>query len=181
MSKIQQLSAEKSRLKKHQIEVIGLTIIALAIIAVYASTLTSPFVFDDEHNIKDNIYIRLTSLNLENIYAAAFESPIKSRPVSNIGFALNYYLHQENVVGYHAVNIVVHIVTALLFFLLLRTTLTLPAFSLDRDTISLMTLLSTLIWAVHPIQTQSVSYIVQRMNSQATMFFLMSLLLYAHS
>ena len=158
-----------------------MTVIALAVILVYASTLTSPFIFDDEHTIKDNIYIRLTRIDISALQEAAFDSPHPHRPISNIGFALNYYLHRKNVVGYHAANIMVHLITALLFFSLIKTTLGTPAFALDSKTISLIALLSALIWSIHPIQTQSVSYVVQRMNSQATMFFLMSMLLYARS
>ena len=164
--------------QRSQLEVIGLTLIAMAVILVYASTLTSPFVFDDEHTIKDNIYIRLENISLNNILAAAFDSPHPRRPVSNIGFALNYYFHDNNVVGYHATNVIVHLITAFLFYFLLKATLTTPAFKLKPRIISLIALLSTLIWAIHPVQTQSVSYIVQRMNSQAVMFFLLSMLLY---
>ena len=179
MPNSQQFLLHKKHSSKTNLEVAGLTAIALVIILLYASTLTSPFIFDDEHTIKDNVYIRLTRISISELREAAFESPHPLRPVSNIGFALNYYLHQKNVVGYHATNVLVHLITAYLFFFLLKTTLGTSAFALDSKLITWIALSSTLIWAIHPIQTQSVSYIVQRMNSQATLFFLMSMLLYA--
>jgi Flp pilus assembly protein TadD len=162
-------------------DVIGLTLIALVIVFTYASTLTSPFIFDDEHNIKNNIYIRLKHISVDAVLEAAFESPLANRPFSNIGFALNYYLHGENVVGYHAVNIVIHLLATIFFFSLVKVTLTTRPFSLEPKTLSIIALLSAFLWSINPIQTQSVSYIVQRMNSQASMFFVLSMLLYARA
>jgi len=61
-----------------------------------------------------------------SIAGAGFKSPSANRPVANISFALNYYFHKDNPLFYHLVNMMVHITTGFLLFLLLKTTSTQP-------------------------------------------------------
>jgi tetratricopeptide (TPR) repeat protein len=140
-----------------------------------------PQKFDDAPNIQNNPHIRLTKLTLEGIKRAGFESRSSSRPVANISFALNYYFHQYNVAGYHLVNILIHITTGILLYLFVKTTLNIPSVHSRYGTYLWLPFLTALLWAVHPINTQSVTYIVQRMNSMAAMFYVLSLFLYARA
>ena len=172
--------------------------LTLLVTAIYAYSLKGPFVLDDRPNIRHNSHISLSSFSLDSIKAAGFKSPISSRPVANVSFGLNYYFGGYDVFGYHLVNVVIHIITGLLLFLLVKTTLLLslgatgdafiakPATTVSVSTIgwrsldlSLVSFWTAALWLVHPIQTQSVTYIVQRMNSMAALFFVLSLLLYA--
>jgi tetratricopeptide (TPR) repeat protein len=175
-----------------------LLLLTLLVAAIYANTLGVPYLFDDSYNIRDNPHIRLKALSFKNLLKAGFESPAANRPVANISFGLNYYVGGADVLGYHLVNIVIHMATGLLLYLLVKTTLLLrlgtggaalddklaaadsePARgwrSLDPSVVSFWT---AALWLVHPVQTQSVTYIVQRMNSMAALFFVLSLLLYA--
>jgi tetratricopeptide (TPR) repeat protein len=98
--------------------------------------------------------------------------------VSNISFALNYLLHGYNVTGYHVVNMFIHLATAITLYFLMRFTLTTPALQSQFKQDSPIPLIAALLWAVHPVHTQSVTYIVQRMNSMAAMFYLLALLFY---
>jgi hypothetical protein len=85
---------------------------------LYCNTFDNPFVFDDIGRIKNNADVRLTDLSLQRILKAALgNSPSKSRPLGNLTFALNYYFHQYNVEGYHAVNISIHILTGFFLYL----------------------------------------------------------------
>jgi tetratricopeptide (TPR) repeat protein len=171
-----------------------LLILGLLVAAIYANTMGAPFYFDDSYNIRDNRHIRLAQLTLEGLLKAGFDSPIASRPVANISFGLNYYFGGNAVFGYHLVNVAIHMITGLLLFLFVQTTLTLrwktggdasgpaadsaPAHgwhALDPTSVSFWT---AALWLVHPVQTQSVTYIVQRMNSLAVLFFMLSLWLY---
>ncbi len=174
-----------------------LLMLGLLVAAIYANTLGVPYYFDDSYNIRDNRHIRLEQLTLESLRKAAFENPIPTRPVAYISFALNYYTGGYNVIGYHLVNIAIHMITGLLLYLLVKNTLQLRwardggAFhlktpssgpdtthgwgSLDPAMVSFWT---AALWLVHPIQIQSVTYIVQRMNSMAALFYVLSLLLY---
>ena len=153
----------------------------------YSNTLNTPFVFDDTRNIKDNPHIRLTKLDIKKIYDAGFKSPCSNRPFANISFAMNYYLGWYDVTGYHIVNIAIHFINAILIYLFSYITLLL----LSGDASALQkrqrlwqyqvpAFIASLLWLSHPIQTQSVTYIVQRMNSMAVMFYMLSLLFYIY-
>lgn len=148
---------------------------AVVLCALYANTLHAPFILDDKDNIVENRHIRLESLSVQGVLDAALRSPRIWRPAANLSFALNYYLGGYRVWGYHAVNILIHVMTAIAVFLLFRVTL---AQSKTKDT-DLIAFWAALIWAVHPIQTQAVTYIVQRMTSMTALFFIVSLYCYA--
>jgi len=149
---------------------------------IYSHTYTAPFIFDDIRNISNNPFIRVTDFSIDSL-RMILNSPLKYRPVANFSFALNYYFHQYGLFGYHFTNIIIHIITGILIFFLFKSTLIInekysPARFGDTDQPFIVPLLSALIWLVHPINTQSVTYVVQRMTSLATMFYLLSLLFY---
>lgn len=149
--------------------------------ACYAPSLTGPFLFDDFENISQNGHIRIRSLSPAAIAEAAFNSRCTSRPVANLSFALNYLLHGYWLPGYHLTNIVIHCLNGLLLFFLIKGTLSTPALRNHRlppEQVVLIAGFSSLLWLANPLNTQAVSYIVQRMTSLAAMFFLFSLLLY---
>jgi hypothetical protein len=160
-------------------QVLALWSLALIVFLVYSNTLGSPFVFDDAPNIKENPHIRLTTLTLGGITRAGFESPSPNRPVANVSFGLNYFSHQYDVLGYHLINILIHVTTGIFLYLFVKTTLSLPSLCSRYKAQKWIPFITVLIWLVHPIQTQSVTYIVQRMNSMAAMFYVFSLFLYA--
>jgi hypothetical protein len=103
-----------------------------------------------------------------------------TRYVGFFTFALNYSAHGLNVWGYHAVNLLVHIINALLVYTLVRFLLRTPA--LRGTPISgespLVALLSALLFALHPLQTQAVTYIVQRLASLGALFYIAAVVLY---
>ena len=84
--------------------------------AVYWNSLSVPFVFDDYPNIRDNPSIRLTSLDLDALRAAAFEGYAQRRPVANLSFALNYVAGGYDVKGYHLVNVLIHVANGVLVY-----------------------------------------------------------------
>ncbi len=180
---------------------------------VYSSSIKGPFVFDDTFNIRDNTNIRLTNLTTDGIIRAGFKSPCRHRPVANISFALNYYFNRYDTEGYHFINIMIHILTGIILFYLIKVTLellsaqnlkfsfktnSLPdkpndatrnatnlgisisscSFSPGSNGLLFISFFTAFIWLVHPVQTQTVSYIVQRMNGMAAMFYILSLLFY---
>jgi tetratricopeptide (TPR) repeat protein len=156
-----------------------LMLLAIAVIFIYSETLSGPFIFDDRNNIMENPHIRISHITLNNLASAAFDSPSHKRPVANISFALNYYIHGYNVVGFHAVNIIIHLVTGILLYFFVQTTFRTPALQSRYEHYKWIAFFTAAIWLVHPLQTQSVSYIVQRMNSLAAMFYILSFLCYA--
>jgi len=156
-------------------EALLLAALAILVFFIYSNTLHGPFTFDDMKSIGNNPSVRLSELTWEGISRAAY----LKRPVAKISFALNYYFHQYDVLGYHLVNILIHITTGILLYLFARTTLSIPSLGSIYPANRWIPFFTAVVWLVHPIQTQSVTYIVQRMNSMAVMFYVLSLFLYA--
>jgi tetratricopeptide (TPR) repeat protein len=148
---------------------------------LYANTLESPITFDGKDAIANNPLVQWTEISWDGTKRLLFEnSGLKShRPLPYISFALNYYFDQYNVAGYHIVNIIIHIITGILLYYFGRITLNISKLNGKHDPLSLIPLFAALIWLAFPVQTQSVTYIYQRTNSMAAMFYLLSLLLYA--
>lgn len=174
---------------------ISIFIIFLLCGICYSNTLNAPFVLDDLRHINRNPQIRLTSLDFEKIYDAALRSPHSNRLVANVSFALNYYLGVYDPTGYHIFNIIVHFMNGVLVYFLALSTFRLffsvrikhanqplpsPTSQSLNPSIRRISLFAAIIFMTHPVQSQSVTYIVQRMNSLAAMFYLLSLLLYIH-
>jgi tetratricopeptide (TPR) repeat protein len=159
-------------------EILLLSLLVIVVILIYPDTLTTPFIFDDISNIQENPHIRIPFPSLENLAWAGFHSPETNRPVANISFALNYYFHGYNLVGFHVVNILIHIAGGIFLYFLVQATLVTPALRSQYKKFGWIPFFTAFIWMVHPLQTQSVAYLVQRMNSLAAMFYVLSLLFY---
>jgi len=101
------------------------------------------------------------------------------RPVACLTFALNWYLGKDSVTGYHAVNIIIHILSAFFLYLTILNLFNSPKLK-DKfnESEHFIALLTAVLWAINPIQTQTVTYIVQRMASLAAMFYILSIYFY---
>ena len=157
--------------------------ILLPIFLVYSNSFHCSWHFDDVTNIVNNQGLHLKELSFADLNRAFHADPGGPgrlyRPVSCVTFALNHFFGGLNVFGYHVVNLFVHAVSSLFLFLFIRGTLSLPSlgnrYSSQSNSIALI---ATLLWALHPIQTQAVTYIVQRMSSLAGLFFVMAMYFY---
>jgi tetratricopeptide (TPR) repeat protein len=151
---------------------------ALCCFFLYSESLNGPFLYDDDINITENRNLRISSLDFESLLRAGFQMQVKNRPLAYISFALNYYFHGYDVLGYRFVNVLIHIATGLVFYYLALLTPSLQPGAVDEGRRKAVSFLSSLIWLVHPLQTQTVNYIVQRMTGLEALFFMLSLLLY---
>jgi protein O-mannosyl-transferase len=171
---------------------VHILLIILCGVAVYSNTFHVPFHFDDQPNISDNPLIQDANLLF---YPSQYCSQVvpgsvryipcyvfKNRYLGYISFALNYQINGLDVVGYHLVNILIHILNGILVYALVLMTFkvcqpgSLP--EEDRKSGRLVGLFSALLFIVHPIQTQAVTYIVQRFASLATLFYLLTIVSY---
>jgi protein O-mannosyl-transferase len=164
-----------------------LAIIFLIGLLAYSNTFHAPFVFDDEGSITENPVIK-------NLHSFFFNGTgYRYNPRRFIGYlsiALNYRLGGLDVTGYHVFNLTVHIIAAWMLYFLVRLTLQTPFFG-TRDSglvksnstlhPSLVPLFIALLFVAHPVQTQAVTYIVQRLASLAAMFYLASLVCYVQA
>lgn len=153
-----------------------LTIFSI-ITLVYANSLQTPFVFDDLGSIYLSPSRQMTSISISTLWDAAFEG-LKTRWVANLSFAFNYYFHRHDVWGYHFFNIAMHISAALSFYCLSFITLKMPGLSYNTKTAGKIAFGAALLWAVHPLQTNATTYIVQRMTSMAAFFSFISIIFY---
>ncbi|HAG50864.1 MAG TPA: hypothetical protein DCL42_05950, partial [Deltaproteobacteria bacterium] len=139
---------------------------------IYSNTFSSPFHFDDTPNIVENYKLRDLSI---------FWPPSDTRYIGSLSFALNYYFSGLNVFGYHLVNIIIHIINSILVWWLVILTFRTPVMERINTNPQLkyfIAITASLLFVSHPIQTQAVTYIVQRFASLATLFYLLSLTLY---
>ena len=96
--------------------------------------------------------------------------------MANLSFALNWFLHGANVTGFHLINLIIHITNAGLVYLVILLLGATPHFpERHRAHIYSIALGASLLWALNPIQTQAVTYIVQRMASLMALFYLAAL------
>ncbi|MGD8888207.1 MAG: tetratricopeptide repeat protein, partial [Desulfobacterales bacterium] len=103
---------------------------------------------------------------------------LPNRPLAYISFALNYYLHRYNVVGYRLINILIHLVSGILLYLVVKNTMVLPVVTSRYGHFMWIPYVAACVWLIHPLHSQSVTYIVQRMTSMAAMFYMLSMWLY---
>ena len=143
-----------------------------AVVAVYANGLSAPFVFDDTLAILENPTIRHLWPPWSALTPPGGQGlTVEGRPILNLSLAFNYALGGTAVGGYHLVNLAIHAGTALLLGALVRRTLLRLAHP-AADAISFFT---ALLWALHPLQTESVTYTVQRTESLMGFFLLATL------
>lgn len=149
-------------------------LVAVAVVLVYANTLKVPFLFDDHDSIVANPTIR--QLGPEIFSPPGRGLTVDGRPVLNASLALNYAVGGTDVRGYHAVNITIHALAALTLFGLVRRTLV-GGLAENRfaDQATEVATAAALLWALHPLQTESVTYIVQRTESLMGLFYLLTL------
>jgi tetratricopeptide (TPR) repeat protein len=166
--------------RKNLFAVITLFIIVLSI---YANTFHASFHFDDEPNISSDKYLHFNELSWEKardvlLFASDGRKKIY-RPATRLTFAINYYFGEENVLGYHIVNLSIHFLASIFLFLFIYHSLNLPLVKAKYGPNSYsIALLATLLWAINPVQTQAVTYIVQRMASMAGLFYILSMYFY---
>ncbi len=152
-------------------------LIILAGIIAYSNSFHVPFIFDDEYSIRDNRVVH----DIGNFLFSSIGYKYNPRRfIGFLTFALNYRLGGLNVTGYHVVSLAIHIVCALLVYGLVAFTFRTPAMkdsSLAPQS-RLIAFFSAALFVVHPIQTEAVTYIVQRLTSLAALFYVASLYCY---
>ncbi len=169
-------------------------VIAVAVLAAYANSVTGPFLFDDVGAITENPTIR--RLGTAWNPPAGQGLTVDGRPVLNFSLALNCAAGGTAVAGYHALNLAIHLGAALALWSVVRSTWRRlgwegmsvgrgllagdgargesPASRLLPQCAAPVALAVALLWAVHPLQTESVTYVIQRAESLMGFFFLLT-------
>ncbi len=152
-------------------------LVAVAAFAVYGGIFDHPFVFDDAPNILERARIR----SLSDSFSPKILS--EARGIVNFTFAVNYALGGYGVSGYHLGNVLIHVLNGVVVYflslLLLRGMTGRSGAADDGDGgARLVSLFTALLFVVHPLQTQAVTYTIQRYTSMAALFYMASILFY---
>ncbi len=149
--------------------------IVLAALAAYHNSFAVPFLFDDPFSVEDNLTIRHL-WPIWNALSPSATSFVGGRPAMNFSLALNYALGGTSVWGYHVFNLAVHVLAGLTLYGIMRRTFARPVlrerFGASGERVALAV---AVIWTVHPLQTEAVTYLSQRCESLMGLFYLLSL------
>jgi tetratricopeptide (TPR) repeat protein len=182
--------------------------ICLAILAAYHNSFFGPFVFDDVPAVLENPTIQQVWPVWRTLLPPA-EMTVSGRPLANLTLAVNYALSGTRPWSYHAFNLLVHMLAALTLFGVVRRTLSrapsqrmtgdqklaktgppsatqrsatpAPTVGLRYEGSTLLAFAIALIWALHPLQTEAVTYAIQRVESLMSLFFLLTLYCFIRS
>ena len=144
----------------------GAIITVMGILA-YGGSFDVPLLFDDLPAIEGNTSIRH--------WTTAWHPPVATtvggRPILNLSLAANYAIGGTSVASYHVVNLGIQVLAGLTFFGILRRTFLMHRMCAGTGT----ALCAALLWTVHPLNTESVTYVIQRAESLMGLFYLLTL------
>jgi protein O-mannosyl-transferase len=142
-------------------------VIAAAAFAAYSRTFSVPALFDDDPSIADNPTIR----HLGTSFFPPSFATVGGRPVLNLSLAVNYAISGTAVWSYHAMNLAILALAGMTLFGIIRRTLAPGSFPAP----TLVAFSAALLWTLHPLQTESVTYMIQRAESLMGLFYLLTL------
>jgi tetratricopeptide (TPR) repeat protein len=143
-----------------------------AILAVYAHSLSGPFVLDDITSIRDSPSIRHLWPIGNALWPPSGQGlTTNGRPLVNLSFALNYAAGGLRVRGYHAVNLGIHLLAALTLYGVARRTLQ----KIPMAAATALAFSIALLWGVHPLATEAVTYVAQRAESLMALCYLLTM------
>jgi tetratricopeptide (TPR) repeat protein len=152
------------------------TALVIAVWVAYANSLSAPFEFDDFMAITQNPTIRHLGRLGEVLSSPDFATGAAGRPVVSLSLAINYAIGGDDVTGYHVANTLIHAAACLLLFGIVRRTLLRP---LLRDRFGAaalpLALAVALLWGLHPLLTESVTFVIQRSESLMGLIYLLTL------
>jgi tetratricopeptide (TPR) repeat protein len=173
------------RLRQHVFAALTLTI---AVLLVYGNSFHAAWHLDDVDAIVHNPHVHADNLTYRDLTPAlrGMRTPggggNGSRPLAYLSFAVNHAVGSLNVFGYHVVNVALHLLNAMLLYLICRGLLGSPAlrgrYAANEHSVALI---AAFLWALHPLHVSTVTYIVQRMAVMAGFFSLVSICCYLKS
>jgi len=163
---------------------IRLAAAALVLVAVvaYANSFGGPFIFDDKPAILENPTIRQLWPLSSVLTPPPIGSSVTGRPLANLSLALNHAVSGEAVWSYHAVNLLLHVLSGLALFGIARRTLARPVVPPALRAAALpLGLIVALVWLVHPLLTECVTSVIQRTESLVGLCYLATLYAFVRS
>ena len=161
-------------------------LLGLLIFLAYSNTYDVPWHLDDIPSITENPKVNAQAPHVIGIarpFIAFFEDGHLNRPLAMVTFATNWYFGKDNPIGYHVVNISIHLLAAYFLFQTMLILFSTPrmAGKYTQQQIYFACLFATALWALNPIQTQAITYIVQRMAALCAFFYILGLFCYLNA
>lgn len=144
-------------------------VLLFATIAVYYHTLDVPFYLDDFSSIQENPLI----YNWQGFSQLWNYAPL--RIVGYLSFALNYQFYKFDYTSYHIINISIHFLVGFVLYLFISALLKTPRIKVSQHTHLWLPLFAALLFLLHPLHIQAVTYIVQRLASLAALFYILTM------
>jgi len=163
------------------ISVAGLLVLSLLIISAYSNTFHSPPVLDDIHSFIDEPLVENFDWSFETIKNLAGSKFGLSRFIPMLSLAHDRWRGQGEIAAFHVTNLIIHMCVTLAVFFWVKILLWFGKFRRnDYDDLSVIVVALAVagIWSLSPIQTNAVTYIVQRMAALAALFYLISFTAY---
>jgi protein O-mannosyl-transferase len=153
-------------------------LVAVITCVAFLNSFHGKFVYDDIQEIERNPALR----ELPLVRAMFAGNRLPPRPLPYLTFAIDGAAWGTRPFGYHATNLFIHVIAAVALFAVARQTLLTPRLRPRYgDWAVPLALVIAVIWAVHPLQTQAVTYVYQRIESLAGMFTLVALAAFARA
>lgn len=148
-----------------------LALIAILVFIAYYPALTAPFYLDDFESITQNLIVQNGEVSsILKVYGFRF--------ITYLSFKLNYLVGGLEVFGFHITNIIIHVLTSFsLYFLIYQIARSINFEPSDKGVVYFSVIVSAL-YALHPVNSQAVIYIVQRAALFAALFYILSVLFY---
>lgn len=157
----------------------ALSIVVLLTCLAYSNSFEGEFVMDDQSEIEENPAMR-TLLPPWRAMFVGHRMP--ARPLPYLTFAIDHAIWGDDPFGYHITNLAMHIGASLALFGFVRLSLLAPRLGgRYADRASVIALVIAAAWAVHPLQTQAVTYVYQRIESLTGMLSLIALYAFARA
>lgn len=141
-------------------------LLAVLTLGVYHSINRNPFVeYDDQLYVTENTHVKAGLTWNTFVWALTATDASNWHPVTWWSHALDYTIYGLNASGHHWTSLLIHLVNVILLFLLLR-----------RATGATMkSAFVAALFALHPLNVESVAWIAERKNVLSTMFFFLAL------
>ncbi len=160
----------------------ALSFVLLLVCVSYSNTLSSPLVLDDIHTFVEEPNVYLKNISLAELGKVTQTRFGMARLVPMLTFALDHYWGKGRIASFHLTNIVIHLLAVSALFVFLRALLRAES---ARNSLRFLdpghfALFACALWVLNPVQTNAVTYVVQRMTSLAALFYILSLACYVH-
>jgi hypothetical protein len=146
--------------------------VAIITVLAYYPGMSAGFYFDDETNLLHVDAMRWMNFSIETLRRTLTDVTMPSRPLANVSLAVNHLFSALEAPPYHWTNLVIHLAVGLALYWVIRL---FQRYDVNEKGGQWLALLVVLLFLVHPLNVQAVTYVVQRMTSMATLFFLLGL------